>query len=64
MELLDPDEGEEVDAEDGVEDDAEEVAEDTLAVEDWVDGSGENESDTLGLATLQNCWARLSVFAS
>jgi len=46
------------------EEDAEEVVEDAVDVEDWVDGSGENESDTLGLAALQNCWARLSVSAS
>ena len=32
-------------------------------VEDWVEGSGENERDTLVLASLQNCWARLSAFA-
>ena len=31
--------------------------------EDWVEGSGENERDVLVLASLQNCWARLSAFA-
>lgn len=55
-------EDDEVDREDAA-DEVEEDVEGVEDVEDCVGGSGENESDTLGLATLQNCCARLSVFA-